>query len=172
MANTSASLNPRNLQQIRGRDEVLGNCLKDIVDAHNNVAQQVNASPVGITPSPQSHAALSVVGGGGYFSATITDNSDSFRGKEHFLVASEDKSFGSGGHMIHLGASKTWYGYLGPKVLHFASYPSYPTTGPAQPIYQYSVNGAAAAVPPLPTHQDALVGWGTQPYTTDTVPIR
>lgn len=165
-----ANLQPRNLQQIRARDPQLGDCITDVVNAHNNTAQQVNASPVGVTPEPTSHAGLSVTGGAGYFSATITDNSPSFRGKENFLVA-QDPTTGNT-HMIHLGASTTWYGYLGAKTYHFASYPSYPTSGPASPIYQYNVSGMGTTAPALPHNGNAFDGWGAQPFTTATVPIR
>jgi hypothetical protein len=165
-----ADLQPRNLKQITASDPILGPCLLDIVNAHNNTAQQVNASPVGATPGPTGHSALSVTGGAGYFAASITDNSPSYRGKEHFLVA-QDVITGNT-HMIHLGAATTWYGYLGAKTYHFASYPSYPTSGPASPIYQRNVNGAGAIAPALPHNANSFDGWGKQPFTTDTVPIR
>jgi hypothetical protein len=148
----------------------MGECIQDVVSAHNNVAQQTNASPVGITPAPTPHAGLSVTGGNGYFSASITDPDPSFRGKEHFLVAIDPSSGNQ--HMIHLGAATTWYGYLGKRTLHFASYPQYPTSGPATPIYRKNINGAALVDPPLPASANALNGWGTQPYTTTTVPKR
>lgn len=166
-----ANLTPRNLNQIRAKDQMLGDCLTDIVKAHNNVAQQTNASPVGVTPEPTGHSALTVKGGAGYFAIQITDNSPSFRGKEHFVAVSETTDFANA-HKIHLGASKTWYGQLGAKTLHFASYPSLPTSGPAQPIYQYNVDGTGTTAPDLPGDSEGLDGWGTQPYTTDTVPIR
>lgn len=167
-----ADLSPRNLQQIRARDQVLGNCLKDIVDAHNNVAQQTNASPVGTTPGPDQHAKLTVTAGGGFFSAQIVDNSPSFRGKEHFLEVSEDSAFPAGSvHVIHLGASQSWYGNLGPKTLHFRSYSQYPTSAPGSPLYAYDVNGANGTAPAI-AGNGSVVGWGSEPYTTDMVPVR
>jgi membrane associated rhomboid family serine protease len=113
---------------------------------------------------------LKVSGGGGFFSAQITDNSPSFRGKENFLEVSEDKAFTSP-HVIHLGASQSWYGNLGAKTLHFRSYSQYPTSAPGAPIYAYSVNGANGSAPAVKGNGSAS-GWGTQPYTTDAVPIR
>jgi len=165
-----ANLSPRNLKQIVARDPILGPCLVDIVDGQNNQGQQTNAFSVGTTPAPTGHSALNVSGGNGYFSATITDKSPSFRGKENFLVAQDPASGNT--HMIHLGAATTWYGYLGPKTFHFSSYPAYPTTGPAPPIYQRNVSGAGPTAPDLPHNSDAFAGWGTEPYTTDTIPIR
>lgn len=167
-----ANLSPRNLKQITARDPILGPCLQDIVDAHNNVAQQTNASPVGTTPPPDKHSKLSVSGGGGYFSVQITDNTPSFRGKENFLEVSEDKNFSAGTvHVIHLGAAQSWYGNLGLKTLHFRSYSQYPTSPPGEPIYQYDVNGAGGSAPSIAGNGSAS-GWGDQPYTTDTIPIR
>jgi hypothetical protein len=121
-----ANLKPRNLGQIRSQNQVLGDCLVDVVNAVNNHAQQTNAAPVGTVPVPTPHAALAVTGGNGYFSAQITDNSPSFRGKQNFLAVSTSTDF-SNAHKINLGASKTFYGYLGAQMLHFASYSSYPT---------------------------------------------
>lgn len=165
-----ANLSPRNLNQIRAKDPVLGNCLTDIVAAHNSVAQQTNASPVGVTPEPVQHAALAVTGGAGYFHAQITDNAPSFRGKENFLEVSEDTAF-SAPHVIHLGASQSWYGNLGAKTLHFRSYSAYPTSGPGQALYALNVDGSGVTAPTIAGNGTAA-GWGTQPYTTDTVPIR
>lgn len=167
-----ADLSPRYLRQIKAKYPDIGNCLQDVVDAHNNVAQQANASPVGVTPGPVSHSALKVTGGNGFFSAQITDNSPSFRGKENFLEVSEDAAFPENKvHVMHLGASQSWYGYLGPKKLHFRSYPAYPTSGPASPIYAKNVDGTSGTAPEIAGNGTAS-GWGTQPYTTDTVPIR
>lgn len=166
-----ADLAPRFLQKIRSQNQDLGDCLKDIVDAHNNIAQQGNTSPVGLTPAPTPHAALNVTGGNGYFAVQIVDNSPTFRGKEHFVAVSESQDM-SNAHKIHLGASKTWYGFLGAKKLHFASYPSYPTTGPATPIYAFNVDGTGMTAPALPGDGEALAGFGTQPYNRPTVPIR
>lgn len=165
-----ADLTPRNLQQIRARDPQLGDCLADITQAHNNVAQQTNASPVGITPAPGQHAALNVVAGAGCFSAKITDNDPSFRGKEHFLEVSEDQAF-TAPHVIHLGASQSWYGYLGSKTLHFRSFAQYPTSAPGAPVYAYAVDGSKGNAPSVQGNGTAA-GWGTQPYSTPTVPIR
>jgi hypothetical protein len=165
-----ANLQPRNLKQIASTDSLLGPCLTDIVDAHNNIAQQTNASPVGITPSPDKHADLKVSGGNGFFSVQITDNSPSFRGKENFLEVSEDRAFTTP-HVIHLGASQSWYGNLGAKTLHFRSYSQYPTSPPGSPIYEYGVNGASGSAPAIQGNGSAA-GWGTQPYTTDKVPTR
>lgn len=168
-----ANLKPRNLQNIRSKDEQLGDCLKDITDSINYHAQQTNASPVGVTPAPTMHAALNVTGGNGYFSASIVDNSPKFRGHENFLAVSTTKDgFSSSSHKIHLGAAKTWYGYLGPQNLHFASYSAYPTSAPGQAIYAFDVNGAAMGAPAIPANDEGLAGFGAQPYTTPTIPVR
>lgn len=167
-----ANLKPRNLQNIRSKDEQLGDCLKDITDSINYHAQQTNASPTGSPiPAPTQHAALNVSGGAGYFSAQIVDNSPSFRGKENFIAVSSTKDF-SNAHKIHLGASKTWYGYLGTKTLHFASYSAYPTSGPGAAVYALGVDGTASAAPDVPGDSEALHGFGLQPFTTPTVPKR
>jgi len=167
-----ANLKPRNLQNIRSKDEQLGDCLKDITDSINYHTQQTNASATGSpTPAPTQHAALNVTGGNGYFSASIVDNSPSFRGKENFIAVSTTTDF-SKAHKIHLGAAKTWYGYLGPKTLHFASYSAYPTSSPGAAVYALNVSGSGMALPSLPGDSEGLEGFGKQPYTTPTIPIR
>jgi hypothetical protein len=168
-----ANLYPRNLGQISSNNPELGAALQDIVNAINNHAEQSNAAPVGENPVPVGHAKLEVSGGGGYFSVRIHDNSPSFRGKENFIsVAQEnDRGFASA-HKIHLGASKTWFGYLGNKKLHFASYPSYPTTGPAPPVFAMDVDGNGTTVPDPPGEPEAMDGFGRARFNTPQTPSR
>jgi len=98
-----------------------------IEDSVNNMGQQTNSQPVGVTPAPTAPSALAVTGGAGYFRAHITDNSPSFRGKENFLEVSEDENDWTTPHKIHLGASTSWYGQLGEKNLHFRAYSGHDT---------------------------------------------
>jgi hypothetical protein len=165
-----ADLSPRNLSRIKAQDPVVGECLSDIVASHNNIAQQVNAAPVGTIAAPDSHTALKVTGGAGYFHAQITDGAPGFRGKEHFLEVSETKDFAAP-HVIHLGASQTWYGNLGAKNLHFRSYAAYATSAPSKPIYAMNISGAGDAAPSIMGNGSAA-GYGTNPFTTPTMPKR
>jgi hypothetical protein len=165
-----ANLAPRNLSQIRATNSALGECLTDIVHAHNNTAQQVNASPVGTTPAPVPHSSLQVVGGGGFFRVQIVDHAPGFRGKENFVEVSETADF-TAPHVIHLGASQSWYGNLGSKMLHFRSYAQLPTSPPSIPIYALNINGSNSTIPSVQGNGTAS-GWGKHPYTTPDVPIR
>lgn len=163
-----ADLTLKNASMIQKQYPELYQALSSIVDSHNRLAEQTNASPVGQTPSPESHAALNVTGGQGVFHAEITDNSPAYRGKEHFLEASED---GANWHVMHLGASTSWHGYLGAKVLNFRSYAAYATSGPGAPLYQMNVSGVGGKEPKV-TGTGTAAGYGTQPYTGDVKPKR
>ena len=49
----------KNLASIRQKYPEIAEALDQIVSSHNHVAQQTNASPVGETPAPPPHTALS-----------------------------------------------------------------------------------------------------------------
>lgn len=175
---TAASLSPRNLAAIRSGNYTpaqLHECLSDIIGSVNNIGPQANAAPVGSYPQPQPHSKLSVLGGNGIFDIAMTDESPQYRGNENFVDYSETADF-SDFHTIHVGASNNHRVNLGKKALHFRSYPSYPTTGPATPIYHPTVvDGSAPDEPPMQANQGSgtgTQGWGAQPYNTDNPPIR
>lgn len=166
-----ANSKPRNLQQIKSLYPIIGECLQDMTNVDNNIGAQTNSAPVGIIQNPVKHSALTVTAGGGYFLAQITDNSPTNRGKENFVEVSEDQNFSAGTvHVEHLGASQTLYRNYGPKKLYFRSYSQYATSGPGQPIYA-SADGTSGTAPTIAGNGTAA-GYGTAPYTTDTIPIR
>jgi hypothetical protein len=159
------------LAAIRQVSPEIGRALEYLQTVQNNVAQQVNAAPVGIIPSPTPHAALDVQGGNGYFRVDITDSSAGYRGKEHFVEVSEDLSF-QNPHLIHLGASTSWYGPLGEKNLHFRTYSQYPTSAPSAPTYHNNVSGVGGTTPSISSNQVGGQGYGLLPYMTVTPPTR
>lgn len=166
-----ANLNIRNLARIRADYPTIGEALADIQAAHNNVAEQTNASSVGTTPAPLGPAALSVTGGAGFFRAHITDNSPAYRGKEWFLEASEDEAF-TNPHKMHLGATTDHYVYLGPKKLHFRAYSAQATSPASDAVYAKNVDGTTGTAPTVQGNAPGGDGYGADPYTTPLPPKR
>lgn len=169
-----ADLNPSDLSYVKQQDPRLHRVLTQIIDSVNNVAQQTNAAPVGKIPPPTSHSDLKVMGGAGLFDIAITDNSASYRGKEHFVDYSEDnfQSF----HTLSLGPAKNARVSLGNKNLSFRSYAQYPTSGPSDHLYQGSiVSGGGSVEPPMQGGQGSGTGssgYGEVPFTGAKLPSR
>src|SRR6185503_12826727 len=125
-----AKLAPRNLNAIASgkyTPQQLYECLKDIVASHNNIAQQVNAEPVGVTPAPLPHSSLSVVGGGGILDVAITKDTPAYRGEENFFDYSNDN--GVTWHTKSIGPAKNWRGSLGSGTFLVRSYASHSASG-------------------------------------------
>jgi hypothetical protein len=161
-----------NLPSIYKKDPEVGRALQSLALATNSIGRQVNAAPVGKIPPPPPHQGITVDAGGGYFKVNITANSPAFRGAEHMLQVSESATDFSHAHLIHLGASTSWYGQLGPKTLHFASFSQFPTSAPSAPIYSLSADGSTGPIPSITSTQTPFQGYGTKPFTGDTPPIR
>jgi hypothetical protein len=146
--------------------------IRRLIDSHNNVAGQVNATPLGNqTPPPIAHSKLDVSGGAGMFSVQITPSDKNFRGCENMLEVSEDANF-SNPHLIHLGASTSWHGYLGEKTLHFRSFAQHDTSPPSEPVYCKNVSAVGGTAPAITSNQPGLTGYGTTPYVGSTPPKR
>jgi len=163
------NLNSQRMSQIKQKYSEVYEALRDHEAAINHLGMQTNASPVGLTPAPGSHAAISVKGGAGLYDVAITDNADAYRGKEHFLEYSQDPSFSSP-HVIHLGASKNWRGSLGVGPYHFRSRSQYATSAPSDYIYHPPVDALAGSEPQMQAGQGG--GYGTEPFTGNKPPIR
>lgn len=166
-----ANLSIRNLARIREKFPEIGEALSDVQAAHNNIAEQTNASPVGQTPAPLGPAKLTVTGGAGFFRAHIDDNSPAYRGKEYFLEASEDEAF-SNPHKMHLGATTDHYVQLGPKVLHFRAYSAQSTSAASAAVYAKNVDGTGGTAPAVQGNTPGGDGYGANPYNTVLPPKR
>jgi hypothetical protein len=168
-----ANLSVRNLSQIRQMYPQIGEALDDIQKGINNTASQVNASPVGITPAPRPHAANSVLGGAGMLDVSVTDNTQQFRGNQHFFDYSTDgfKTF----HTKPMGPAKNWRGSLGTGTFQVRSYTQYPTSGPSQMLYHAPVSTAGTTEPAMQAGQGSgtgTAGFGQQPYNATVPPKR
>lgn len=170
-----ASLSPRNMAAIASgkyTPQQLFECLSDIVRSGNNVAQQVNAEPVGRTPAPLPHSALSVVGGGGIVDVAMTKDTPAYQGEENFFDYSNDN--GATWHTKATGPARNWRGNLGTGPFLIRSYASHPTSGSSEPIYADPVH-TTGAEPPMQAGQGSgtgTMGYGELPYTTTLPPKR
>jgi hypothetical protein len=152
----------------------IGRALQYLQQAHNNVAQQVNASPIGITPAPLPHSAISVKGGAGILDIAITDTTPQFRGKSNFIEISDNASY-SNPHVVEIGAGRNWRQNVGPGEFHVRSYAAHPTSGPSDPIYHPAVSTVGGTEPAMQPGQGSGTGgggYGSQPYTGVVVPKR
>ena len=170
-----ADLAPRNMSAIKAGTATpaqMHEAILDIVSSMNNLGQQTSAAPVGTNPPPTPHSKLSVKGGGGIVDVAITDNDDSYRGKEHFFDYSQDgfKTW----HTKSLGPAKNWRGQLGDGPFEVRSYAQHPTTGLSPMIYHPKVDtaGAQPAMQPGQGSGTGQSGYGDVPYTGAKVPIR
>jgi hypothetical protein len=168
-----ANLSLRNMARIRQQYPDIAEALADLMASHNSVAQQVNASPVGATPSPAPHAAISVRGGAGILDVALSDNSPQYAGKEHFFDYSQDgfKTF----HTKSLGPAKNWRGSLGTGSFQVRSYTQYPTSQPSSMLYHPPVSTTGDSQPEMQSGQGSgtgTAGYGQTPYNADTPPKR
>ena len=139
----------------------------------NNMGQQGNISPVGATPPPQPHAALSVKGGASMVDVKMTDPSDQYRGNENFFDYSFDgfKTF----HTKHVGAANNWRGSLGSGMVSIRSYAQQSTSAPSAYTYHPPVDTSGTAEPEFQANAGSgtgTKGYGEQPYTSDNPPVR
>ena len=171
-----AQLNPRNMAYIRSVDPRLHEALTDIVNAHNNVAQQVNADPTSVTPPPPKIAGLNVVEQNGVFDAQITDHSAFNRGSSYMLEYAQTPNFQSA-HTVHLGPARNWRGNLGQGPLYWRAYSSYGSSASSEPVYHggqpgIAVGSGSASGPPMQqgmgsgtgSATQTAQGFGSQPY--------
>ncbi len=169
-------LAPRNLSAIRSGNytpQQLHDCLADIVASHNYVAQQLNASPVGVTPPPQPHASLSVKGGAGILDVAVSDDSPQYRGKEHFFDYSMDNW--QTVHTKSMGPAKNWRGSLGSGTFQVRSYSQYATSGPSPYVFSDPVDATGATEPDMQAGQGSGTGdqgYGGAAYNAPSPPKR
>lgn len=166
-----ADLSLRNLSFIKQKDQHTGQALQDIQTAINNMAQQLNAQPVGVMPAPQPHSGLSVKGGAGVLDIAITDNTPQFRGKSNF--ADITNTLTGATHTVELGAGRNIRVPVGPGKFRVSSYGAYPTSGPSQAIHHDVVDTTGATVPAMQAGQGSGTGgggYGKQPFNTVNVP--
>lgn len=159
-----SNLSPKQLPDIKGRDPVLYRILKDIVDSHNAISQQVNANPTGAeVAAPPTHSANSGLGGNGVIDMKITDNSPQNRGVEHFMDIIPSGSSWQNAQTIHIGASTNWRGYVGKGKYQVRTYAQFPNSPPSDPLYHPEIDTTGVSDPAMQSGNDRL-GYGQTPY--------
>jgi hypothetical protein len=151
----------------------IGKALETLQNATNNVANQTNASPVGVTDPPTPHSAISVKGGAGIMDVAITDNSPQTRGKLHFFDYSTDgfKTF----HTKSIGPAKNWRGTLGNGTFQVRSYAQHDTSAPSDFIYHPPVSTSGGSEPAMQPGQGSGTGqhgFGRDAFNSVTQPKR
>lgn len=145
-------INIRNLTEIRNRDPRLGEALIDIQ------TQTIDAN----VQSPPQVASISVTGADGVFQVTIVDLGTPAIAINYFVEYDTDQNFPTP-HVLDLGASRTWRGYLGNLTLFWRAYSQYVppyNNQPSPPLVfgnPTAVVGGGSAGPTLP----ASTGSGT-----------
>lgn len=106
-----------------------------------------NAIPNLTIPAPPEVAALDVTAANGVFHAVITDLGHPQKGVGYFLEYDTVPGFPSP-HVIDLGASRDWRGYLGNLTLYWRAYSQYmpPLNSPPSPTLMFGGSGPIAVV--------------------------
>lgn len=179
--------NYRNRSKIKEQNPDIFEALEDITATMESMGQQVNASSTGVISSPPSISSLQVTAAQGIFDAAIGDNnSPVVRGINYFLEYSTSPTFVAP-HVIDLGSSRNWRGFLGNQVFYFRAYSAYPTSPRSDPTYYgtptvpTAVQGGGTATGPVPlasqgsgTTQGSSGsdgGFGNQPFRGPARPI-
>lgn len=165
-----------NLSSILAKYPEIGRAFQYSEDVHNNLAQQVNAEPVGATPAPPPLAKLQVTGGAGIIHAVMHDPSPTYRGNSyHMEVIPSDGNWETDAHPIHTGPARAYRGSLGPGTYHFRACSGYNTSNPSPWIYQNNVSANGSTPPPFPKSTGSGTGggaWGSVPFDGNVPPKR
>ena len=145
------SINVRNLQEIRSRDPKLYEALTDIINAHLNIAQQVNGNSTGAPAPPPAISNLSVKAQNGHFTASITDNGQIYRGIQYYIEHADNPQF-TDAQRVHLGDSRDHQMFLGNVTRYFRAYSSYSASAPSSPVF----HGDSSS--PLPVSGGGAIG--------------
>lgn len=160
-----SNLSPNGLSELKGKDPLTYRIIKQLLDSHNSLAQQLNGNPSGaeVAPPP-AHAANSIMGGAGVLDIKITDNSPQNRGVEHFADVIPANGSWEQAQTIHLGATTNDRRFLGSGQFKVRTYAQYPNSPPSDFTYHPNViDTTGASEPPMQTG-DGRVGYGDTPY--------
>lgn len=111
--------------------------MRQLIDSHNHVARQVNASPVGIMDSPPPISSINAVGAGGNHAVVITDNNPVKQGIIYHFEYSSSPNFPTGQvYLAQSGPSRSLTGFaLGKGKFFWRGYSQYPGSPPSAPVY-------------------------------------
>lgn len=159
-----SDLSPNGLSELKGRDPLAYRVIKQLLDSHNALAQQLNGNPTGAeVPPPQPHAANSVVGGGGILDIKVTDNTEQFRGVEHFADVIPAGGSWEQAQTIHMGATQNYRKYIGSGQYQVRTYTQYPNSPPSGFLYHPGVIDTSGDAEPTMQAGNGQVGYGTTP---------
>lgn len=171
MANASIPL----LASILQKYPDIGRAFQYCQDRDNNIAQQVNAAPVGETGAPPAPAQMIVVGGAGIIHAVISDPSPTYRGNSYTIeVIPTGGDWATDALPIHLGPSRSYRGSIGSGTYSIRACSGYNTSNPSQWIYA-DVDATAGSPPAFPKTTGSGTGgggWGNLPWDGSNPPIR
>lgn len=171
MSNASVPL----LASINQKYPDIGRALQYLQDVANNIGQQINAAPVGITSATPAPAQLSVTGGAGIIHVVISDPNPTYRGNSYTIeIIPSGGSWDTQALPIHLGPSRSYRGNLGSGVYSVRACSGYNTSSPSPWIYA-DVDATGGSAPGFPTSTGSGTGgggWGNLPFTGANPPKR
>jgi hypothetical protein len=141
----------RNLDYIRAKDPRLFEALSDLIQQHQNVAQQVNGNPIGGPLPPPSIDGVNVTGQNGHFHIQIQHRADIYRGIHYYAEFANNPGFADP-HTIHMGDSREHTQFLGNGTYYWRAYAAYAASSPSAPAYH------GGAVRPQPVSGGGIVG--------------
>lgn len=134
----------RNLDYIRAQDPRLYEAFADLIQQHENLAQQVNGNSTGQPLPPPSIDGVTVTGQNGQFHIQIQHRSPIYRGIQYYAEFADNSGF-SNPHTIHMGDSRENTQFLGNGTYYWRAYSAYASSPPSAPAY----HGGAARPQPV-----------------------
>jgi hypothetical protein len=160
-----SDLSPNGLSELKGRDPLTYRIIKQILDSHNALAQQLNGNPTGSeVPAPQAHAANSVKGGAGILDIQVTDKTPQFRGVEHFADIVPVGGSWEKAQTIHMGATTNHRAFIGKGQYQVRTYAQYPNSPPSAFTYHPNVVDTTGDGEPPMQSGNGQSGYGRTPY--------
>ena len=113
----------------------LAELLQDLGKQTSNIEQQTNSNASGQPLPPPPINNLNVTASQGHFSAEINhEGAQFYRSPNYFLVHADNPQF-TNPHIVDMGASRNWNGFLGNTSRYFGAYASYQSSPPSPLVY-------------------------------------
>ncbi len=153
----------KHLDTIRVTNHFIAEAFDSVKQAIDNISAKTQVDSAGNQlAAPPQIGGVSVTSATGIFDAVITDNGTVNKTINYFLEYSVNVNFVQP-HVIDLGASRSWRGFLGNQTLYFRAYSQYIGSPASTPVNfgapTAGVGGGALAGPAI----QASTGSGTAP---------
>ncbi|MGH9343306.1 MAG: hypothetical protein ACRD19_06040 [Terriglobia bacterium] len=125
--------------------------LSDLLQAHQNLSQQVNGNASGNPAPPPSIANLKVTGQNGHHNLAISDPNPIYRGVRYYAEFDTSPQF-TNPRIVPMGDSRNANVFLGNGTYYWRAYSAYMSSNPSPPAY----HGGAAN--PQPVNAGGSVG--------------